>query len=122
VAFEELVYLPDEQRYIERSRAHGRRFEAISGTEVRERYLAARTPLPAWFTRPEVAALLSAAGLPRPREGFCVWLMGLSGAGKSTLAAAVAARLRQRSLRTTILDGDAMRSTISKDLGFSRRS
>jgi sulfate adenylyltransferase len=120
VGFEELVYVPDERRYVERTSALGRRVIAISGTEVRERYLAGRRPLPEWLTRPEVAALLSAGGR-HPAAGFCVWLMGLSGAGKSTIAALLASSLRERGCRATILDGDSLRSTVSKDLGFGRK-
>lgn len=48
-----------------------------------------------------------------------VWLTGLSGAGKSTIAHGVEKVLRRKGLRTAILDGDPMRSGLSKDLGFS---
>ena len=119
MAFEELVYVPDVQQYVERSRANGRSFVTISGTDVRERYLATGSPLPEWFTRPEVAALLRRA--PAVPRGFCVWLMGLSGSGKSTIARALASRLEAGGWHATVLDGDVLRTTISKDLGFSRR-
>jgi adenylyl-sulfate kinase len=52
--------------------------------------------------------------------GFTLWLTGLSAAGKSTLAGAVAAELGRRGLRVEILDGDQIRTTISKGLGFTR--
>jgi sulfate adenylyltransferase len=58
VTFEELVYVPEEDRYVERSRVNGRRFVAISGTTVRE-HLAEGRPIPPWVTRREVAAILS---------------------------------------------------------------
>ncbi len=55
------------------------------------------------------------------RRGFAVLFTGLSGAGKSTLAAALAAMLRARTGRPVkLLDGDAVRRTLSGDLGFSR--
>jgi len=62
VGFEELVYLPDEDRYEEVSRVpRGARVLGISGTQVREEYLAKGRKLPEWFTRPEVAEILQEA-------------------------------------------------------------
>ena len=49
-----------------------------------------------------------------------IQLTGLSGAGKSTLAEKVKPLLEERSCRTEIIDGDAYRKTINKDLGFSK--
>src|SRR5208282_3030796 len=45
---------------------------------------------------------------------------GLSGAGKSTLAEAVAPKLRAQGRKVEILDGDVVRTHLSKGLGFSR--
>ena len=53
-------------------------------------------------------------------RGAVIWLTGLSGAGKSTIAQDVAARLKAYGVRAEILDGDAMRQTISHGLGFSK--
>jgi adenylyl-sulfate kinase len=53
-------------------------------------------------------------------EGFTLWFTGLSGAGKSTLANAVAAELARAGRRVEILDGDEVRTNLSKGLGFSR--
>jgi len=59
IEFEELVYLADEDRYEEAGRvAPGARVCSISGTQVREEYLAKGVKLPEWFTRPEVAEIL----------------------------------------------------------------
>lgn len=55
-----------------------------------------------------------------PRRGFVVWLTGLSGAGKSTLADALVPGLRARGLPVELLDGDVVRTHLSKGLGFSR--
>jgi adenylyl-sulfate kinase len=49
-----------------------------------------------------------------------LWLTGLSGAGKSTLARAVQDELLGRGLPVEILDGDEVRATLSRGLGFSR--
>jgi len=54
-----------------------------------------------------------------PRRGFILWFTGLSGAGKSTLAREIEARLAP-SAKIEILDGDEVRTHLSKGLGFSR--
>ena len=54
------------------------------------------------------------------QRGFTLWFTGLSGAGKSTLAGHVAAELRRRGLQVEILDGDEVRTNLSKGLGFSK--
>ncbi len=118
--FHEMVYLPDEDRYEEAERAGGARTLAISGTQVRNDYLAQGKALPAWFTRPEVAAILADVSLPRHRQGFCVWLTGLSGAGKSTIAEILTVLLMERGRQVTLLDGDVVRTNLSKGLGFSK--
>ena len=54
------------------------------------------------------------------RRGFVLWFTGLSGAGKSTLTEAVAPLLRERGVPVEVLDGDVVRTHLSKGLGFSR--
>jgi adenylylsulfate kinase len=53
-------------------------------------------------------------------EGFTLWFTGLSGSGKSTLANLVADELRNRGHRVEVLDGDEVRTNLSKGLGFSK--
>ena len=53
-------------------------------------------------------------------DGFTLWFTGLSGAGKSTLAWLAAEELRQLGYRVEILDGDEVRTHLSKGLGFSK--
>ncbi len=53
-------------------------------------------------------------------DGFILWFTGLSGAGKSTLANLAALELRNRGHRVEILDGDEVRTNLSKGLGFSK--
>src|SRR6266446_5336152 len=53
-------------------------------------------------------------------SGFVVWFTGLSGAGKSTLAAMLSAELRARGVHVEVLDGDEVRTHLSKGLGFSK--
>jgi adenylylsulfate kinase len=50
---------------------------------------------------------------------FCVWLMGLSASGKTTLAQMLSRALAQRGFAVEVLDGDIVRTTLSKGLGFS---
>lgn len=53
-------------------------------------------------------------------KGFTLWFTGMSGAGKSTLANLVAEELRTRGHRVEVLDGDEVRTNLSKGLGFSK--
>ena len=53
-------------------------------------------------------------------KGFTLWFTGMSGAGKSTLSQPVADRLRALGHRVEVLDGDVVRTHLSKGLGFSR--
>lgn len=53
-------------------------------------------------------------------QGFTVWLTGLSGAGKSTIADLLTNELEARGRLVDVLDGDVVRTHLSKGLGFSR--
>jgi sulfate adenylyltransferase len=53
-------------------------------------------------------------------SGFCLWFTGLSGAGKTTTAERVVELLEKRGRTVTILDGDVVRTHLSRGLGFSR--
>jgi sulfate adenylyltransferase len=57
---------------------------------------------------------------PSNPPGCCIWLTGLSGAGKSTIASVLESRLQRRGRTVTLLDGDAVRTHLSKGLGFSK--
>ncbi len=121
IPFKELVYLPDEDRYVEQEDVSPRaRVLTISGTQVREEYLAKGKLLPEWFTRPETAEILREMYPPRHKQGFCVWFTGLSGAGKSATAQVLTSLLLERGRRVTLLDGDVVRTHLSKGLGFSK--
>jgi sulfate adenylyltransferase len=118
--FSELVYLPEESRYEEAGLIPaGKRTASISGTQVREEYLQRGRPLPDWFTRPEVAQILAQAHPPRHKQGFCLWFTGLSGAGKSTTSDILTVKLLEHGRQVTVLDGDVVRTHLSKGLGFS---
>ena len=53
-------------------------------------------------------------------KGFTLWFTGLSGAGKSTISAIIEKRLRDAGARVEVLDGDVVRTNLSKGLGFSK--
>jgi bifunctional enzyme CysN/CysC len=52
-------------------------------------------------------------------RGCILWMTGLSGSGKSTLATALEQRLLRSGILATVLDGDALRTGLSKNLGFT---
>ncbi len=56
----------------------------------------------------------------RHGRGFTLWFTGLSGAGKTTIAEIVEKELRERFGKVEVLDGDIVRTNLSKGLGFSR--
>ena len=121
VPFHELVYVAGEDRYEEASKiAEGTETRSISGTQVRDEFLGKGIPLPSWFTRPEVAAILGESYPPRHRQGVCIWFTGLSGAGKSTTAEILSVLLLEHGRQSTMLDGDVVRTHLSKGLGFSK--
>jgi len=121
VPFSEMVYLADEGRYEERDKVPSdKKILSISGTEVRNKYLANGKTLPEWFSRPEVAGILSKAYPPRNKQGFCVWFTGLPCAGKSTIAEILKIMLKAKGRGITLLDGDVVRTHLSKGLGFSK--
>ncbi len=120
VEFKALVYLADEERYEEQNKVpEDARIFNISGTQVREDYLAKGKALPEWFTRPETSEILQQMYPPRHKQGVCIWFTGLSGSGKSTTAEILTSLLLERGRQVTLLDGDVVRTHLSKGLGFS---
>lgn len=53
------------------------------------------------------------------QQGFVLWMTGLSGAGKTTIALEMLNQLENRKLKLERLDGDVVRESLTKDLGFS---
>ena len=121
IPFEMLVYLPAEDRYVEgKDIPKGAKTLDISGTQVRDEYLAKGKLLPDWFTRPETAEILREMYPPRHKQGFCIWFTGLSGSGKSATTQVLTSLLLERGREIAILDGDVVRTHLSKGLGFSK--
>ena len=122
VDFKQMVYLPDEDRYspVDEVPA-GVKTADISGTQVRDDYLARGKPLPDWFSRPAVAEILRETNPPKFRQGLTIWFTGLSGSGKSTVAHALVERfVAEYGRNASTLDGDEIRTHLSKGLGFSK--
>jgi adenylyl-sulfate kinase len=53
-------------------------------------------------------------------RGFTLWFTGMSGAGKSTISSLLERRLRNAGAKVEVLDGDVVRTHLSKGLGFSK--
>jgi sulfate adenylyltransferase len=121
VEFKALVYLAEQERYEEADKVpEDAKIFTISGTEVRDEYLAKGVPLPEWFTRKETSEILGQMYPPRHKQGVCIWFTGLSGSGKSTTAEILTSLLLERGRQVTLLDGDVVRTHLSKGLGFSQ--
>lgn len=54
------------------------------------------------------------------QKGVTVWFTGMSGAGKTALAVPLEQELRRRGLKVERLDGDIVRQSLTRDLGFSK--
>jgi len=120
VEFTEMVFLAEDDRYEEKEQVpEDAKVFSISGTQVREEYLERGKRLPEWFTRKETAIILGQMYPPKHKQGVCIWFTGLSGSGKSTTAEILTSLLLERGRQVTLLDGDVVRTHLSKGLGFS---
>ena len=121
ISFQELVYLVNDGRFEEVSAVPAEaRTASISGTQMRDIFLNNGRTLPEWFTRPETAEILAKAYPPRHHRGVCIWFTGLSGAGKTKTAEILTVRLLEYGYQVSVLDGDVIRTHLSKGLGFSK--
>jgi sulfate adenylyltransferase len=121
IPFKEMVYLVDRDTYEPVDAVpEGSETRSISATELRRRLLEERE-VPEWFSYPEIVEELRRSYPPTSARGFTLFFTGLSGSGKSTIAKAVMARILEKGGRQiTLLDGDIVRTHLSKGLGFSR--
>ncbi|APW64200.1 putative bifunctional SAT/APS kinase [Paludisphaera borealis] len=121
VEFKQMVFLPDEDRYAPVDEVPaGVKTADISDAQVRDDYLAKGLQLPEWFSRPAVAEILNETNPPAFRQGLTIWFTGLSGSGKSTVAQALVERLAEYGRNCSFLDGDEIRTHLSKGLSFSK--
>lgn len=121
VPFLEMAYSHQQARYFSVDKFPDNETPAsISGTELRD-CLHKNTDIPEWFSYPAVIDELRKAYPPKHKQGFTVFLTGLPSSGKSTLANALALKLREITERQiTLLDGDVIRTHLSRGLGFSQ--
>ncbi|MCP4425000.1 MAG: adenylyl-sulfate kinase [Chloroflexi bacterium] len=54
------------------------------------------------------------------QQGFVLWMTGLSGAGKTTIALVLIDELAKRGVKAERLDGDVVRESLTRDLGFTK--
>lgn len=104
---------------------------SFSGTFLREK-IEKRELVPPYFMRPEVYHLLSHSINPltddmyqkhnsqNNQKGFVLWFTGLPCSGKSTAANAVYNHLKEKGITVERLDGDIVRKSLTKDLGFTK--
>ncbi|KAI9819166.1 MAG: Sulfate adenylyltransferase [Pycnora praestabilis] len=121
VPFQMMTYLPDSDEYKPKDEVEqGTRTLDISGTELRNR-LRTGKEIPEWFSYPEVVKVLRESHPPRFKQGFTVFLTGYQNSGKDAIARALQVTLNQQGGRSvSLLLGDAVRSELSSELGFSR--
>ncbi|OGG87536.1 hypothetical protein A3B87_02830 [Candidatus Kuenenbacteria bacterium RIFCSPHIGHO2_02_FULL_39_13] len=101
----------------------------FSGTELREG-IKNKRELPTYIIRPEIYNFLvnshnslvdSMYNKQINNQGFVLWLTGLSQAGKSTIGNKVYDILKKNGYKVERLDGDVVRESLTKDLGFSKK-
>lgn len=121
VPFQEMAYSQREKKYFPVNEfPEGETPASISGTRLRE-LLFTGQEIPEWFSFPGVIDCLRQSHPMRKDQGFTVFLTGLPSSGKSTIANGLALKLRERTDRPiTLLDGDVIRTHLSKGLGFSQ--
>ncbi len=121
VPFQLMVYVPATKSYqaidqIEKDE----KTLSISGTQLRS-MLQNGEEIPEWFSYKEIIEELQKTYPAKSHQGFAIFLTGLSGSGKSTIANALQSRLLETlSCPITLLDGDIVRTNLSKGLGFTK--
>ena len=121
VPFKMMVFVKEKNKYYEITKVPKSCTSLnISGTELRQK-LEDGDNIPSWFSYPEVVKELRKAYPEKTKQGFTLFFTGLSGSGKSTIANGVLSKLLEKGDRkTTLLDGDIVRTHLSSELGFSK--
>ncbi len=123
IATEETRYVPEIKTFLPISHIKKDNLDSdmLTEQEVKNR-LHNNTPIPDWFSYPEVLKALSKAYPAKCQQGITLFFTGLSGSGKSTLAKIIYAKMIELGARpVTLLDGDIVRHNLSSELGFSKK-
>ena len=120
--FDELRYSPSDNEYksMETSTTDRDTTIPISFSLIRTEYLDKGIEPPEHLVSKESEEIIREFYPPRHEQGICIWFTGLSGSGKSTIAEILDTMMRENGRRTTLLDGDVVRTHLSKGLGFSK--
>lgn len=119
--YNEVEYVPRLDRYLPSEQIGKDEVKlSISGTKFRG-MMNRGEPIPEWFSDPDVIIILRELMPPLYKRGFALFFTGLSGGGKTTIAHGLIQRLAglMPTRRITFLDGDVVRTHLSKGLGFS---
>jgi len=116
----EVVYVEEEKRHLftDELKPH-HTVKNISGTELR-RIIREGGDIPDWFSFPEVIEELRKSEIGHRKIGVTIFFTGLPSSGKSTVARVLHAKLSLEHGEVKLLDGDVVRRTFSRGLGFSR--
>ncbi len=126
--YPEVVYWPKKKIHLFQPECPKEEAVSFSGTKLREHIQIKNTP-PEYVIRPAVYNFLSQSKNALVDEmyknqvdqkGFVLWFTGLSQAGKTTVGNRVHQILKEKGLKLERLDGDIVRQSLSKDLGFSK--
>ncbi len=131
VKFNKVFYSKKLEKYVHEDNENNPADEDdlnISGTEARKLIEGGIQP-PEWFMRAEISQMLldsvkrGEEVFVKPsgtRKGFVIWFTGLSGSGKTTIANQLLKELDRLGKKVEVLDGDVVRLSLHKHLGFSR--
>lgn len=121
VPFQEMLYSQKYTRYYTRDEFPKDDTPlTLSGTELRAA-LQKSSAIPEWFSYPSVIHELRKMVPLKNKQGLTIFFTGLPSSGKSTLANHLVIKLRELTdRRITLLDGDIIRTHLSKGLGFSK--
>lgn len=130
VKFPEVVYDNFNKKHCFVDECDEKNKISFSGTKLREKIKNKQTP-PEYLIRPEVFNILTNSknslvdkaykeDINKNKKGYVLWFTGLSQSGKSTVADAVYDYLNKKKYKTERLDGDIVRESLTRDLGFSK--
>ncbi len=122
ILMDEIVYLKKNKKFVEKKMLpKDEKYLSISGAKIRNHYLAKGLQIPHWAVRPKIANILRTVYKPRYQQGICIWFTGLPSSGKSTIAEVLSIKLMEYGRNPTLLDGDIVRTHLSKGLGFGKQ-